>query len=1465
MTNKKINKVPFIVIILILFSIAIVCGVWIIANDTFANPPDIPESTIVTKYINSTTPEYDHGNILLPSKEYFGLDVTKIKYEYRTDTNSEWIICEENIVGPQNAGDYYLRVTFTNNDNSTSIYGNDNDLIFKILPKTMTKDNTIVTVNQNGKYYYSGNEVQATVKDVTVMYDDGVSCKLVFNTDYSLDSTTPYLNNINVGDAKVQIEGKGNYTGNATGDFIIVKQLFIDEVSIDFLTCKEWNSFKSDIDTALKEVNNNKSKCFKDITGNYIDSTELNQFNQTVNGIQDGTLGYGTNNETDILSNSSEIKYVAGSTYKINLTISGSKYYELAPTSKNLLKYKTVLIGKKLYTIEDALKTGGEILLKGDSSNTLFTNFSNLFNFASYTLKNGSKLYITYNGSTTLHSNTGAENKIYSVLYIPYDITLNVQGEINICARITSNSQEVYGRGVLFNNGNINVTNGASLNSYGYLNGGGTITAESNSTITDMMRFYNYTSGGPTLSMSNAKIFPLTVYSFHNISCDLKLYSGSLFQVFYDINLATVSMSDNLSLIGKGGLFELQSGYLIKSVEDTTTDFYYNNNIDVRSNILNYGLTNQDKTQKDVLNIYGQFVDNVISITKKVGKIELGIKTGKDYAMPIGFMHINLKKDDKGNYGNGILKSNSYKFFPGSKLELDSGTTLTIDNGVNIIFYDDYLDTENISIPNGIVQYQSHHNSWYEKKETITDFGAQLTVNGTLNVKGNVGGNIKCTQNTGILILSNNQATLLKMTKLKYTENDKVSVALGRTTASTTNETVSLTGNIQIDNATIKNQTFNVETYYSNGTAWYATSLTISYDSNGGSSLSDDIQNDIGPKGYTLSTESLKTPNKQGYSFDEWYLDSSLTTKADGQTIYASCTLYAKWNIINYNIEYIYKYDGCESSGTVINNTIVNNYSTDNLHYNIESNFYLADPIDGNLKFDGWYRTFSETDGNMSFSEPISQIQNMTEDLVLYAKFIDSAVEMYTITFVTNDEQITIPSKSIKKSEVDNFNINEQIDMITNYNNNESFSSYFLGWYLDENCTQEFTTLKQSCTVYAKWADKIELFTDYGVGYQSSEKWYYYGQTFNAPSTSDVTVSTTQRCDGFAAVSGCTLSNSIFTVSNDATELKISAIIKDLYNINISAALSTINYWVNGLPTNGYSETRQYIAAEGDKIKINISFKDNTENLYYNITGLASPISGNTKYNNTIDMPANDLTITATADEKSSGGTCLAEGTLINISYSETKPIQSLREGDKVLSINHLTGRIETSKIIIVVRTYSFNNINTLYFDNGISVKTINEHGLFDKELNKYVNISHLNYKDYLNHSFVTIDKNGINYTKLIDFKHEEQYGYKYDIVTQSNLNYFVENLLSVTHVLVNIINTFDFSDNLTYNKVRMNMDINTYGLYQYDEWKWIISEQGFNDYNIPIMKIGVSKGLYTKEYIEYLIVRFVNNKDSQI
>jgi uncharacterized repeat protein (TIGR02543 family) len=153
---------------------------------------------------------------------------------------------------------------------------------------------------------------------------------------------------------------------------------------------------------------------------------------------------------------------------------------------------------------------------------------------------------------------------------------------------------------------------------------------------------------------------------------------------------------------------------------------------------------------------------------------------------------------------------------------------------------------------------------------------------------------------------------------------------------------------------------------------WTLNSYTLSFNSNGGSPVTAVTQD------YATTVSKPTDPTKVGYTFAGWYINSSLTTAYTFTTMPAEdITLYAKWNIITYSINYELA-DGL-------------NHLSNPSSYTIETNtIILSAPTKEGYTFEGWY-----SDSN--FTNYVSEITiGSIGNLTLYAKW---NINSYNITY----------------------------------------------------------------------------------------------------------------------------------------------------------------------------------------------------------------------------------------------------------------------------------------------------------------------------------------------------------------------------------------------------------------------------------------------------------------------------------
>ena len=575
----------------------------------------------------------------------------------------------------------------------------------------------------------------------------------------------------------------------------------------------------------------------------------------------------------------------------------------------------------------------------------------------SYTISSGS-IILPYSETCTDTTgykvkNTAASSaaKVNSLMIIDEGVTLTISTTLTVGADIYSGSS-IAGKGVLVNNGTIILQSSGTINSYGFLKGTGNVEIKSGATLVDYFAIYDWPGGQNGYGLYKKKVFSFQVYSFHNVSCKTRIYSGATYKAWYQLYMASTFVADNITLVGSGGLFQLSNGYIDKSVEDTTTTTNVNTN---------YTSSNVDRTIRDILDIHGDFSDNSISITIKVSLVSQTISTSTILALPIGFMKIKVSE------GTGTLAKNSYKFLPGAGLYIGEKGKITINSGVNIIFYDEYPDDytykdESSNTHSGLTNtysYQTKHSAIYSNGSVIDGYHPILMVDGTLDVKGNLGGNIYTSGTTGTIMFSNTSASLSKVLTLTY----KSSILNPGSDCTTTSETVNAriylynSGSFAWTNAT--NTTYN--SVESNGEfGWVkntnTSSYTITYYVSSDSQTTSTVH--TFESSYTITEYDLPVVEKEGYTFDTWYIDNSFNTQALGQSISSNTTLYAKFNPITYSINYhITIVDEFDESYQLVNNSPT--------YFTVENTTILTPATFGDMNFSGWY-----VDENYTVSAP---------------------------------------------------------------------------------------------------------------------------------------------------------------------------------------------------------------------------------------------------------------------------------------------------------------------------------------------------------------------------------------------------------------------------------------------------------------------------------------------------------------
>ncbi len=249
-----------------------------------------------------------------------------------------------------------------------------------------------------------------------------------------------------------------------------------------------------------------------------------------------------------------------------------------------------------------------------------------------------------------------------------------------------------------------------------------------------------------------------------------------------------------------------------------------------------------------------------------------------------------------------------------------------------------------------------------------------------------------------------------------------------------------------------------------------------------------------------------------------------------------------------------------------------------------------------------------------------------------------------------------------------------------------------------------------------------------------------------------------------------------------------------------------------------------------------------------------------TKYDDILSAPNGILYAKWT--EKS----CVAEGTLITLANGSQVAVEDLTGNEQLLVWNMLTGEFDTAPILFIdsdsVMQYE---IIELTFSDGTQVKVIDEHAFFDINLNKYVFLREDAYQ-YIGHYFnkqgYDGDGNMIWTTvQLVDVDIYTETTTAWSPVTYGHLCYYVNGMLSMPGATQGFINIFEVdTETMRYDMTAYNNDINTYGLFTYEEFCLEvieIPEVIFNAFNGQYLKVAMGKNLIDEEGIMQLVERY--------
>lgn len=232
------------------------------------------------------------------------------------------------------------------------------------------------------------------------------------------------------------------------------------------------------------------------------------------------------------------------------------------------------------------------------------------------------------------------------------------------------------------------------------------------------------------------------------------------------------------------------------------------------------------------------------------------------------------------------------------------------------------------------------------------------------------------------------------------------------------------------------------------------------------------------------------------------------------------------------------------------------------------------------------------------------------------------------------------------------------------------------------------------------------------------------------------------------------------------------------------------------------------------------------------------------------DILGNELTVYINGNSSyyldayyyNSGG-CLAEGTMVTMADGSLKPIEDIGLEEKVMAYSLFDGRYEPQSVIF---TESYEKeerpIYTLHFDDGTYLETYGGQSYFDLTSREYIKIIGDD-TSYIGRTIMAYEGGSVSAKTITGITSEVKEVAVYDIVTEKNWNCVANGTLTTGPVLVNL-NLFEVGTNLKYDEEKMEADVAQYGLYEYRNLAFIMTEEQFDRFNAKYIKVAVGKGL---------------------
>lgn len=1097
------------------------------------------------------------------------------------------------------------------------------------------------------------------------------------------------------------------------------------------------------------------------------------------------------------------------------------------------------------------------------------------------TVASGVTLSVPYalnatNSSTATSTNQELTGTITNQLYINDEVILNVIGSLEIGGILSGGQGGSNYAGhtcdqysVVYLGTNAQIMSSGNVYCYGYIeekthNNGSKITIDSGNIYMPFI-LRDFKGGSQTYGLYSAfgsyHSAPFNLFEFINVTPKLRInYNGSLV-TWANLYAGDQHNPTSVTMIGNA------EGAVIRFTDSTYS--YVESKYD--KTYVNESTGNLNG--KINLDIYGGATANSMKLTLKVlGTITVSTN---DIYFPISYLYnINLRKAEGQTSVAQFALNQRFKLMTGAVLRVNEGARFTAND---LVVYSYYDSSSSIMAGN---------------KYPIKDIPGQFIVNGAFEGV-NFAGTILTETNSGATVTVTGNTSITSYEPKTYSGSSITTKIEDWTPISEKFKLHLFEGN-GISNNT---KTVATGTFYSKNGGWYSTEATIYYEPNGGTLSGSESEGpyQTGANGFLIESINTTNPTRDHYTFDGWYIDPECKNTAIGEVIYVNTYVYAKWIPISYDIYYknTYYQGSTDANGQKMGT------------FNYETDVPLSEPTNGKYVFGGWYiDSACENRITNIIGEELVKSLDSENKLNIYALWYPEGTASYTVNYVPNlTNGVDYDYSDLGYYSTYSFTImNDDWTKVTlqQLSTNDSKYDkpyYFGGWYSSPTFEEstKVTSLNEgvfgeltSITLYAKWVKKVEITIKFG----NIEANYYLmpNQEINIP-TAQKLGSPYIAVDGskevYIILRELVFKNGsikykegdTFTAVTD-TLLEGEIVETYYYQMILQAEKATVSVSV--------SNGGIIMSSEDTAIKTSHSFGNSeakvvSETIYVSVdSSVSATFSYNASRYKGFGITYSSDGSAVTVEQNENGGTkastfttgpyvytilgssgnssavCVYEDAEVLMADGTTKLAKDVKLGDVVLTWSFAKGKYVATPIIFVERLKNIATVKTtLYFDDGTSVEFAGGQSFFDINKREFISIDYSNVYDYIGVTIMSYNNGKISYKQIIDASEELAFEDTYEFITAYEYSFIYDNVLTMEPFMLYKL-PFEINEEFKYDEELMMKDIETYGLYEYEEWSYLVTKEQFDIFNGQYIKVAVGKGYYTEDYIVEIIKKYI-------